>query len=76
MIQCYGVEAMILQVRVSNQAALHLYEKTLGYTSGPPPSPAASSKRSRGITLTVKTHTSCATNCTRKTSSTLEFPHR
>ena len=32
MIECFGAKAMLLQVRVSNKAALHLYEKTFGYT--------------------------------------------
>ena len=32
MIECFGAKAMLLQVRVSNEAALHLYQKTMGYT--------------------------------------------
>lgn len=32
MIECFGAKAMMLQVRISNTAALHLYEKTIGFT--------------------------------------------
>lgn len=31
MIECFGAKAMLLQVRVSNEAALHLYQKTFGF---------------------------------------------
>ncbi|ELP84655.1 acetyltransferase complex ard1 subunit, putative [Entamoeba invadens IP1] len=31
MIETYGAKAMMLQVRISNTAALHMYEKTFGF---------------------------------------------